>query len=924
MHSVSAASAVLLALAAQGSATPARRATGTKFKIHGHVARPAFKSFAALASDSQPIANVFDLLYIASVNVGDREFNVQLDTGSSDFWVKADAAASSFGAKNLGLPSLNISYGKGSVSGTPASAKFSFGSYTVVDQAFLNVDKAEMDALTSQGVSGILGLSFNGASLIQKAVSANSSLKAAQGQSVLSSIFEQSPSQRNYITFSLGRTNDLATSSEGTFTISEVDPDFKSVNQAPALPVFVNKNAGSLQRWTVPVDALEVAGSTYNVTTSVQNASGKQLALLDTGSSLVLLPEHAITAIYSSIQGSVYDKELGLWLAPCLGQTKVAFVFGGQKVYVHPLDITKPTEAAAANGTVVTYCVNNFRVNKDTSEFDVVLGDAFLRNAYTMYDFGSVDAYGKVVSSPFVKMLGVTDPVAAKEDFITSRKQALETLAPPASLNDKTTFAAVKAFAVNAAASPDPKAATDEAAAKAASDKAAAKATTNKAAAKVDAEAPKPTHKTKHKIGFSGKKGENKRPKTKPIAKPVIAIAAGGAQNDASDPSSVSSQVQKLLDFSPILLALLAANVILGIGLCILGAYIVRNNRAKKGRKPQRAATDGTVNAAYEPVKTSGDERIPSPLPYRDSVAVEEPAAAASKPAPTSYRDSGVAFGETEAARRLSKMPQPPPVDTGDIGVRDNSPFLDPNSPRRSSFAPGRDSIASDGTGAPRMSIAFPGDRLSVISPSRDSLSADGPAAGSRRQSRVPSGNSVSRDSVYSQGQGSPFRSPSHDSLHTTGGADGDLAPPQPAFAGGRTPSHVQRDSFHMPSPAPDSPNAQMPLAPPNAPFAQGARPPQGPGVGLRPQRQMSSDTRSASMYEVPDTSEHQLAAQQRRYSHIPPAAMAGSSSMPRVPSGFAPPPGSPAVPPRSPARSIPGPPPGAAPPVPMTRPPSV
>ncbi|KZV90976.1 acid protease [Exidia glandulosa HHB12029] len=505
MPSTTGLSATLLALAAQAAAL--KIPFTQVVRPHAHSFSASSGAVNALAAPSAPVADVFDNLYLATITLGTQKFNVQLDTGSSDLWVQAGVAASSFNATDLALPAVNITYG--SVSGTPATAKFTLGSYVVDEQAFLDVTEADMGSLFAQGANGVLGLSFNSASAVQTAVSAAGSLPASKGQSVLSSLFAQQPAgARDFIAFSLGRVGDLDTTSQGSFSIGEVDAKFAAVNNAPKLSVFANKNAGALQRWTVPVDAIQVAGVTYNVTTAVKNASGKQLALLDTGSSLVLLPQHAITTIYSSIDGAKYDKETDMWFVPCLNQTTVSFVFGGQSFAVHPLDVTHPTQAGLKDGTVVTYCVNTFQVNKDTSEFDVVLGDAFLRNVFAVYDFGDVDAVGKT-ANPFVKLLSVTDKSSAPADFVQSRKQALETLPPLAPMTEAATFAAVKNFVLQSSV----------------------KSSSTEKAASSSAAAPKSTHKTTHKIGFSGKKGKSKtKTTTTTIKKPVIPPWSSGGE----------------------------------------------------------------------------------------------------------------------------------------------------------------------------------------------------------------------------------------------------------------------------------------------------------------------------------------------------------------------------------------------------------
>ncbi|KAH7092841.1 acid protease [Auriculariales sp. MPI-PUGE-AT-0066] len=802
--------AVTLALAAHTTALKVpiteRAVSPIPFKVQSTNNKPMLKSFVASSSGSElTLGNVNNLVYVAPVKLGDGTFNLQLDTNAADMWCNLGAAPAAFNAKKLGLPALNITSldGTVSVSGDVVVAKVSFGPFSVAEQAFLSTTSAKSPALV-QGADGVLGFGFNSASVIQKAAS---SLPAKTGQTFLTWAFEQHPSGRDYIAFSLGRADDpSATARDGAFYIGEVDDEHKSVLDAPALPVFKNPAPDAVQRWVISVDSLKVAGVNVEGTTAVKNATGKQLALIDTGASQTLLPKEAVTAIYSNIKGSKYDAVLDVWFSPCLSQTTVTFNLGGIEYPINPLDLTTPMQSALKNDTIVTYCVNKFRTNKYTTEYDIVLGDPVLRNLFSVFDFGDIDSTGKVTGEPFVKLLSVTDAVKAAASFEASRKSELQLYPELGDLADVGNTAArqVANFAATTSTS---------------------------------------KHKSTHKSTGTG---------TFRIQHNVAAVA------NAEDTSStnISSQVQQLLDFSPILLALLAANIVLGLGLCALGAYIVRSNRAKRNRRePLRRDTANTASS-YEPVKV-GDEPL-SPMGYRDSGAYRDSVAiddATGKPRPsTTYRDSGIGWADVDINKQRPGPAGPPVQTAGDMGVRDNSPFLDPNSPRN---------------------VAFPGAQ-NLSSPSRDSLAAPD------ERRRAPSAGSV-----YSQGQGTQSRD--------------DLAPPNPSFAGGRRPS---RD---MPSPAADSPNAQMPLAGQQYGGAS-------PGVGLRPQRQPSTgppppDSRALSLYESTETSEHQLAAQQRRYSHVPPAFGAG----PSVPPPFQPQSsglssGSPTLPARSSARQIPGP----------------
>jgi len=75
----------------------------------------------------------------------------------------------------------------------------------------------------------------------------------------------------------------------------------------------------------------------------------------------------------------------------------------------------------------VTFCSNTYQYSSlDPTEFpfDLVLGDAFLRNVYASFN------YGDTSTPPFVQLLSTTDPDAAWAEFLTARAKTLKSLPP--------------------------------------------------------------------------------------------------------------------------------------------------------------------------------------------------------------------------------------------------------------------------------------------------------------------------------------------------------------------------------------------------------------------------------------------------------------------------------------------------------------
>lgn len=102
---------------------------------------------------------------------------------------------------------------------------------------------------------------------------------------------------------------------------------------------------------------------------------------------------------------------------PCTQEVNLGITIGGRRFPVHPLDIISPSLSATDNTTCYgTFIPQSFSVG--AGEFDLLLGDMFLRNIYSLYDFGDFqDAQGTVMGNPYVKLLSITNATTASAEF---------------------------------------------------------------------------------------------------------------------------------------------------------------------------------------------------------------------------------------------------------------------------------------------------------------------------------------------------------------------------------------------------------------------------------------------------------------------------------------------------------------------------
>lgn len=379
------------------------------------------------------IVNHRDLRYSTNVTLGGKSFVVALDTGSTDLWVHPATLDSGWTINDTNIP-LQLRYGDGSygVNGSIAVASFAMGSFNIAEQAFLRVESTTVLGLREMGIDGVLGLSFdfNTASPINQAARARDGPDASWGSSVLKNIFDQDPDTPNFIALDLARTDDLEDVAGGSFSIGTYPTEewATGIAQAPRLAQF--PRGGS--RWTTLLDGVLVDGTPLQgLGSSIRGApNGSLVVLLDSGDPTASVPVRLQREIYSRVPGAVSFERRGevVWVLPCDAKTVVEFVFGGKSFPLHPLDLSV-LSTVTVSGTQYTACVKSIFGVDDLGgiEFDASLGDIFLRNVYTVFDFGDESADGTSGGEPFVQFLAQTNvsTAVAQVGSIRNRTMAM-------------------------------------------------------------------------------------------------------------------------------------------------------------------------------------------------------------------------------------------------------------------------------------------------------------------------------------------------------------------------------------------------------------------------------------------------------------------------------------------------------------------
>lgn len=190
----------------------------------------------------------------------------------------------------------------------------------VANQSFLDVSVVNNPAL-SYGAQGMLGLGFTSLSNIDHLLNQTGS---SSGRSFLFNAFSINPQEPNFISFLLSRSSNdqLQDQVNGAITISEYVPEYKQIEQTPAISTWPTKNP---TRWSVLLEAVHVGTTSVKVSSNISSAPvNRAVFLLDTGTSYTYAPPEVCEAIYSGVPGAQYDSAAQIWLIPCDQEVDVA------------------------------------------------------------------------------------------------------------------------------------------------------------------------------------------------------------------------------------------------------------------------------------------------------------------------------------------------------------------------------------------------------------------------------------------------------------------------------------------------------------------------------------------------------------------------------------------------------------------------
>ncbi|KAF2084736.1 acid protease [Saccharata proteae CBS 121410] len=319
-----------------------------------------------------------ETLYFANASMGTpkQTLRLHIDTGSSDLWVNSASSslcsekmdpcsesgtysANDSSTYNYLNSDFNISYVDGSgASGDYVTDNFYFGGYNLTDMEF----GIGYTSSSSEGVLGV-GYAVNEVAVNRAGLDAYPNLpQLLVNKGII-----------NSNAYSLWL-NDLEAST-GSILFGGVDTD-KYTGTLSTLPII--KEYGEYSEFIIALTGLGISGDEG----SIFNSSDSSVpVLLDSGSSLMYLPDDYVSTIYDRFDAT-YDSSQGAAFVDCSLANEDAsldFTFSSPTISVSMSEMV--IIAGYSRGEAI--CILGVSPAGDSTS---VLGDTFLRSAYVVYD----------------------------------------------------------------------------------------------------------------------------------------------------------------------------------------------------------------------------------------------------------------------------------------------------------------------------------------------------------------------------------------------------------------------------------------------------------------------------------------------------------------------------------------------------------
>lgn len=357
--------------------------------------------------------------YIAQVSVGtpSQTLTLAIDTGSSDVWMLSSTA------DLCTDPELQDYYGTGGCASTFDSSKSS--SFKVVDANGFDISYADSSGATGDYITD--NLSIGGATIkaLEMGFAYNATLQTGllgigydlneasdsssggdgsgdDGSSapfIYPSIIDQMMSQGLINTKAYSLYLDDYQASTGSIIFGGLDSDkyHGSLIQLPIVPDQYSNGSDAYAEFNVAMTSFGITGEQGN-TTNFTTSTFKEAVILDSGTTLVYLPDQLVQDLVTRLNGEADDSSGEIYV-PCSARDdspKMTFNFGfgganGVTIQVPASELIMDLDGAfSTGGYAPQVSFDNpcaLAIMGDGGEGGpYILGDTFLRSAYVVYD----------------------------------------------------------------------------------------------------------------------------------------------------------------------------------------------------------------------------------------------------------------------------------------------------------------------------------------------------------------------------------------------------------------------------------------------------------------------------------------------------------------------------------------------------------
>ncbi|KAJ6593840.1 aspartic peptidase domain-containing protein [Mycena capillaripes] len=312
------------------------------------------------------ISGNLDMMYYGSAHFGTppQKLTLDIDTGSADCWVPVDCPdctnkqfedTKSSTRRNSG-EDFSVFYGSGDVSGVLMQDTVSIAGLEIPDH-FFGAVSAVSDDFNGLPNDGLLGLAFS--SIAQSG-------KPTFFETLIAKGMLPAPM------FSVHLSRNQADGSEISFGGIDYSKTLGLIEWVPVL---------TKAYWSVSMDA---------VTVNTQELPTQFNAIIDTGTTLIYVPDTLAAAIYAMIPGSSRAPQFGpgshvfpeFYTYPCSTKPDIVFSFSRTSFSISPTDFNLGlTELNSPD------CVGGILALQDFPSNIAIIGDLFLKSWYSIYDY---------------------------------------------------------------------------------------------------------------------------------------------------------------------------------------------------------------------------------------------------------------------------------------------------------------------------------------------------------------------------------------------------------------------------------------------------------------------------------------------------------------------------------------------------------